>query len=336
MGSDQSLRIASAVSNPNIAFIKYWGNRDNNLNLPTNGSISMNLAGLSTQTRVTFDPSLVCDTLSINGEVYEGAAWQRVSTFLDHIRRTADITHYAAVESQNNFPAGAGLASSASAFAALSLAASRAAGLELDEASLSRLARLGSGSASRSIPGGFVEWFSGEDASDEDRASYAVSIAPTAHWDLIDCVAVLSAGHKETVSRVGHALASTSPLQKARISGAGQRLEVCRNALLQRDFDALAAVAELDSNLMHAVMMTSSPPLFYWQPASLAVMQQIMKWRAGGIPVFYTIDAGPNVHAICLSSWKDRIADGLREISGVMDVLAAPPGGPTHLAEGNP
>lgn len=318
---------ATAQAHPNIAFIKYWGNRDETLRLPANGSISMNLAGLETRTTVTFDPSLPADSLTLNASPVRGAALRRVSSILDLVRAQARQKWQACVESSNNFPTGAGIASSASAFAALALAASAAAGLSLTETELSRLARLGSGSASRSIPGGFVEWQAGENDAD----SYAYSIAPAEHWALVDCVAVVSAGHKPTGSTKGHSLAGTSPLQQARLDDAPRRLEICRRAILQRDFDALAHIAELDSNLMHAVMMTSEPVLFYWDPATLQVMKAVQEWRKSGIPAFFTIDAGPNVHVLCEASDVSRISARLLEIPGVSSVLRAPAGGPARL-----
>ncbi len=208
---------AAAISYPNIAFIKYWGNRDPILRIPANGSISMNLQGLTTRTQVTFAPDLPADQLTLNDQTTSGIALQRVSQFLDHVRKLSGKQWFAQVESENNFPTGAGIASSASAFAALSLAASRAAGLTLSETGLSRLARRGSGSACRSVPGGFVEW----QAGDTDQDSYAYSLAPAEHWKLADCVAIVSQQHKETGSFQGHALADTSPLQTARLSSAG-------------------------------------------------------------------------------------------------------------------
>src|SRR5687768_10255692 len=153
---------ATAQACANIAFIKYWGNRDNKLRLPANGSISMNLDGLYTRTTVSFQPSLPYDELIINGHEVMGTALDRIAYILDIIRGMANIHERAEVMSENNFPSGAGIASSASAFAALALAGSKAAGLNLSEPDLSRLARRGSGSASRSIPGGFVEWQAGE------------------------------------------------------------------------------------------------------------------------------------------------------------------------------
>jgi diphosphomevalonate decarboxylase len=314
----------TALALSNIAFIKYWGNRDERLRLAANGSISMNLAGLETRTRVSFEPGLAQDALNLNGGPLGGSGLRRVSAFLDVVRRLAGIKAYASVESENNFPAGAGIASSASAFAALALAASRAAGLDLDEATLSRLARLGSGSACRSVPGGFVEWQAG--TSDAD--SYAVSIAPPEHWDLVDCIAVLDASHKPTGSTQGHALAGTSPLQAARLADAPRRLEQCRAAILGRDFEALAGIVELDSHLMHAVMMTSTPPLFYWQPATLAILQAVRSARASGLPACSTVDAGPNVHVLCEAAAAEHLASLLGSLPGVQEVRSAHPGGP--------
>jgi diphosphomevalonate decarboxylase len=321
--------LATAISNPNIAFIKYWGNRDHDLRIPSNGSISMNLDGLITRTRVSFSGDLDQDALILDGQAQSGPALQRVSAMLERVRRLAGLRAFAKVESSNNFPTGAGIASSASAFAALALAGSRAAGLELSEAALSSLARTGSGSACRSIPGGFVEWRAG----DRHDNSFAYSIAPPGHWALVDCVAIISRVHKATGSSEGHPLAFTSLLQAARVDDTPRRLAICRQAILQRDFDALAEIMELDSNLMHAVMMTSQPRILYWQPATMAIMQAAPAWRASGIPACYTIDAGPNVHVLCPQDWAQQVSAKLRQIPGVENVLTAQPGGPARLVE---
>ena len=320
---------ATALANPNIAFIKYWGNRDQELRLPVSGSISMNLDGLFTRTTVTFSASLETDSLRINERAVFGPGLDRVTHMLDLIRALAKIDQYAEVSSRNNFPSGAGIASSASAFAALALAGSQAAGITLTERELSRLARRGSGSACRSIPGGFVEWVAGE----LEDGSYAQSIAGPDHWDLVDCVAIVSEGHKMTGSTQGHALASTSPLQAARVADATRRLDICRNAILECDFASFAAIVELDSDMMHAVMMTSNPALFYWQPTSLAVMAAVREWRLDGLDVCYTVDAGPNVHLICRREQAKIVERRARRIEGVKDVLVAMVGGPARLAE---
>jgi diphosphomevalonate decarboxylase len=318
---------AAAEAHPNIALIKYWGDRDSSLRLPMNSSISMNLAGLTTRTVVTFEPALDQDQLLLNGEETSGPALERVTLFLNLVRGQAAITTFARVISSNNFPTGAGIASSAAAFAALCLAASKAAGLTLSEIELSRLARRGSGSASRSIPSGFVEWQAGTG----DLDSYAFSIAPPDHWPLADCIAVVSTGHKRTGSTQGHASASTSPFQSARVAQAPIRLELCRQAIQQQDFEKLASVVEADSTLMHAVMMTANPPLFYWEPASLRLMKLIPEWRQQGLMACYTLDAGPNVHVICPVEQTDAVVQRLSQVEGVQQVLKANVGPAAHL-----
>jgi diphosphomevalonate decarboxylase len=320
---------ATAVACANIAFIKYWGNRDETLRLPVNPSLSMNLDGLYVRTEVSFAANLAQDTFSLNGQPQSGAALERVSKFMDVIRERSGIYWRAAVTSHSNFPIGAGIASSAAAFAALALAGSRAAGLDLGEADLSRLARLGSGSAARSIPGGFVEWKMGS----ADCDSYAFSIAPADHWALADCIAVISGGQKPVGSTEGHALAGTSPLQAARVEDAPRRLNICRQAILARDFPAFAEIVELDSTMMHAVMMTSQPALFYWDPVSLEIMKRVPAWRVSGLPCCFTLDAGPNVHVICPSDRSADVQVQLSAIPGVQRVLVAQAGGPARIIE---
>jgi diphosphomevalonate decarboxylase len=322
-------RKATAAAHPNIAFIKYWGNRDEKLRLPANPSLSMNLGGLATVTTVEFVEGPNDDEVVIGGEPQSGKAKERVSLHLEHIRARAGLQLRARVESHNSFPSGAGIASSASAFAALTVAGAAAAGLALSERELSALARLGSGSAARSIPAGFVEWQMGEVSED----SYAFSIAPPEHWALTDVIAIVSQKHKAVSSTGGHAIAGTSPLQAARAASASERLRRCREALLSRNFTTLADVVEADSNLMHAVMMTSTPPLFYWEPITLAVMRAIRHWRADGLPVCYTVDAGPNVHCLCPAEAAAEVERRLRQNLDVSEILTATPGGPARLIE---
>jgi len=317
---------STALAHPNIAFIKYWGNRHHELRLPVNGSISMNLDGLFAKTTVSFT-SAKQDSLTINNSEIKGKGLERVSYILDIVRKMANINEKAEVTSENNFPAGAGIASSAAAFAALALSASKAAGLNLDEKELSKLARRGSGSASRSIPSGFVEWQMG--TGEED--SFAFSIADRNHWNLVDCIAVVSSAHKKTGSTEGHALASTSPLQDARVADAARRLDICRNAIFKKDFEAFAHIIEHDSDMMHAVMMTSDPPLMYWQAATVEIFHQVREWRKNGLPVGYTVDAGANVHVVCLGEYAKEAEKRLRELSGVKDVLVAGVGGGATL-----
>lgn len=310
---------AIARANANIAFIKYWGNADDALKIPVNASLSMNLEGLYAETTVEWDESLPQDSLILNRQSVTDKALERVVRHLQIVRDRYGVRGFAQVSSQNNFPMGAGIASSAAAFAALSVAATKAAGLNLEERELTTLARLGSGSASRSVPTGFVEW----QAGNTHETSYAYSIADTQHWNLVDVIAVVSNKHKATGSEDGHKTAQTSDLQLARVAKAQERLAICRNALLNCDFEAFAEVVEMDSNLMHAVMMTSRPALFYWMPTTMTIMHAVREWRADGVPVCYTLDAGPNVHCLCLEPVVTKVVEALKAIDGVLDVRVA-------------
>ena len=235
--------------------------------------------------------------------------------------------------SENNFPSGAGIASSASAFAALALAGSKAAGLDLSEQELSRLARRGSGSAARSIPGGFVEWQAGE----QRRRLHSPFRLPDRIIGIWWIALPSSVPHtRRPAPRKDIRIAPTSPLQAARVADAPRRLEICRNAILNCDFNTFASIVELDFDMMHAVMMTSTPALHYWKPASLEVMNSVRHGVADGIPVCYTVDAGPNVHVICPETEANVIDKKLREINGVKDVLVARAGeGAKIVTNGN-
>ncbi|MCJ7732977.1 MAG: hypothetical protein MUP11_00380, partial [Anaerolineales bacterium] len=202
-------------------------------------------------------------------------------------------------------------------------------GLCLSEKELSQLARTGSGSASRSIPGGFVEWQAGVDHD----SSFAATLAGPEHWDLVDYIVVISREHKKTGSSSGHQLARTSPLQAARVADAPRRLDLCRKALMEKDFEAFVEIVEQDCNLMHAVMMTSTPPLYYWQPGTTEIIQAVQSWRKDGLNVCFTIDAGPNVHIICPKSAADAVKRKLGALANIKSILTCTPGGPARLLE---
>lgn len=329
---------ASAIANSNIAFVKYWGDTDSALHLPANPSISMNLGGLETITTVVFLAKQELDEVMIDGAPAADAALHRVTAHLDQVRALAGTEMRARVVSRNNFPAGAGLASSASAFAALTLAATAALGLTLTQDELSALARLGSGSACRSIPTGFVEWVAG----DSHEASRARSVAPPDHWPLCDCVAIVSTTHKAVSSAEGHARALSSPFHRSRVKGAAARVAACRAAILRRDLPALGQAMEIDTVMMHAVAMTSRPPIYYWAPVTLRVIRAVLAWRAEGLPVYYTVDAGPNVHCLCETlQYKGKrsgavdaaeVARRLEALPGVQQVRTAYPGEGARLS----
>lgn len=314
---------ATARAHSNIAFVKYWGNSSHRLRLPANSSLSMNLDRLHTTATVQWSSDDDSDSVTINGAPADDAALRRVSEHLHLLRRRFKTKMFARVQSRNNFPMGAGIASSASSFAALTLAGAAALDEELSERELSTIARRGSGSAARSIPSGYVEWF----AADSHELSYAETFVDYDYWDLADVIAIVSRAHKRVGSTAGHAAADTSILQKTRIDNAPQRLNEVKNAIVNRDFERFARAVEEDSNLMHAVMMTSRPALFYWQPTSLAVMNAVRQWREeDGIQVCYTLDAGPNVHCICVKEDAEKVKTRLGEMSDAIEVLSASAG----------
>ncbi len=323
---DQS---ATARAHANIAFIKYWGNRSAERRLPQNDSLSMNLSAAFTTTTVSFDPDLRDDRVVIDGETRFGPARDRVVQHLGRIRGRAGVDTRARVESTNTFPLGTGIASSASGFAALTLAGAAAIGLDRTPRELSTLARLGSGSAARSVPGGFVEWH----AADTDEGSYAESIAPPEHWDLRDLVAVVSRQPKQTGSTEGHAAAALSSYYASRLLELRRRIPTVRKALLARDMDTLGPEAEAEAISLHVVAMTGRPPIIYWQPETVALLHQVHAWRAAGIPVYFTLDAGPNVHLLCEGHAAAELEAELAGLDYVEAVLHNRPAGPARLIE---
>lgn len=322
-------RKATAQAKSNIAFIKYWGNRDAFLRLPLNDSLSMNLEALFTETTVSFDDALEQDQIIIGEEEVSDPARARVVQHLDRVRGEAKTNAKARVVSRSNFPPGTGLASSASGFAALTLAATRAAGLELDERALSVLARQGSGSACRSIPEGFVEWI----ASSSSATSYAHSIATADYWDLRDVVVITTHEAKKVGSTDGHQAAHTSPFLSERLSRLPARFHRAKRSLLARDLKALGPEVEAEAIELHLIAMTSRPPIFYWSPEMVRVIQAARTWRDGGLAVYFTLDAGSNVHLLCEGKDAETVAANAREIPGAQQVIVSAAGGPAHLVD---
>lgn len=314
---------ATAVAPSNIAFIKYWGKQDETLRIPENGSISMNLSRLLTTTTVQFSAELAEDRLTIDGQSYPPDSIQagRVTAHLDRIRRRAGLSERASVVSQNNFPSGTGLSSSASAFAALTVAAAAAAGLRLSERELSRLARLGSGSACRSIPDGFVEWLPG----DSHESSYAVSLYPPDYWDIVDVVAVVSVEKKEVSSTRGQQAARSSPFFPVRLARIGPKIETIKGIMARRDFPAFGELVEAEAIELHAIMLTSTPSLIYWFPESLKLMRLVRQWRAEGLPVYFTVNTGQDVHLICQKSVVPALTDRLQDVPELQQMIINEP-----------
>ncbi|MBI4035276.1 MAG: diphosphomevalonate decarboxylase, partial [Candidatus Chisholmbacteria bacterium] len=292
--SVESERRATAIAPANIALIKYWGNKPSNL--PYSDTISLNLSNCTTETTLTWKPNLAQDSVIIDHQPVSDKALLRIIKFLDEIRSTYNIKHKAEVISRNNFPMGVGIASSASGFSALALAATAAAGLEIATPELSTLARLGSGSASRSIPDGFVIWHAGQN----HQTSFAESLYPPDYWDLRDFVVIVSEQEKQVGSADGHKLAHTSPLFETRIkTNLPRRLEAVLQALKTKDIQALGETVEQEARELHQVALTSTPSIVYAIDKTLQLTDHILpSWRRQGIPAYFTLDAGPNVHII--------------------------------------
>ncbi len=318
----------TAVAPSNIAFIKYWGKKDEKLRLPENGSISMNLSDLHTTTTVEYDPSLKRDNIVIDHiQVIEES--KRVTDHLNRIRTLANQTAYAHVESINNFPKSAGLSSSASGFAALTLAATKAFGLDLPEKELSILTRQGAGSACRSIPGGFVEWLDGN----TNDTSYAVRIYPPDYWDIVDIVVIVSEEKKHVSSTAGQQIANTSPFFTTRLEHIKEKIMQCKKYMAGKDFPSFGRLVESEALELHSIMMTSWPPLIYLVPNSLALMKQIQQWRTDGLEVYFTVNTGQNVHCICRKKDVQKLSAKLNNLRYVLKTIVNTTSKGAHITD---
>lgn len=314
---------ATAVAPSNIAFVKYWGSRDLERVIPTNPSISMTLTRCHSRCTVEHrdgdGPGEVLLRGADGALAPAGDAFARpVLRHLERLRELAGRTGSFRVATENSFPAAAGLASSASGFAALTVAGVHALELERDATELSVLARLsGSGSAARSVLGGYVEWPAGEG----EEACHATGLAGPEHWDLRNVIAVVETGPKQVSSRDGHRRAGTSPHFARRLEVLPERLAAVRRAIAARDLADLGPRIEQDAVELHLVTMSSDPPIYYWKPATLAVMQRVRALRGQGASAWFTMDAGPNVHVICPPGDEEQVATALAEIPGVQRVI---------------
>lgn len=314
---------ATARAHANIALVKYWGKRDVALNLPAGGSLSMTLAGLTTTTTVAFDGPE--DVLILDGQPSGAGPLKKALAVVDILRERAGIRSPVRIESSNDFPTGAGLASSASGLAALTVATAAAAGLELPKATLSAIARIGSGSATRSLFGGFSEWRVGERPDGAD--SHAVPLFGPEHWDLRVVVAVVSAAKKHVGSTEGmNHTRDTSPFHQPYLASVPHDLDVARAAIAQRDLATLGRVAERSCLRMHALMMAADPALIYLRPQSWEVIFAVQELQRGGVPCFFTADAGPNVKVFCLPEAVETVRSALLELRAVTRLVGARPG----------
>lgn len=299
---------ATCTAHPNIALVKYWGKADAALNLPATGSLSMTLDVFPTVTTVTLDDTLGADEFVLNGVVRTGIPEARVTRFLDLVRAQAGSTARARVTSHNEVPSAAGLASSASGFAALAGAATAAFGLMPTPTELSRLARRGSGSASRSIFAGFALWRAGD-----DEQSVAEPIdAP----DMAMVIAVVDRAEKPVSSREAmRRTIETSPFYPAWVTSTARTLDEAVEACAAGDLERLGALAETNAMRMHAVIQSCDPPIRYLGPTSVALFDRVAGLRGTGMRVWATADAGPNVVAVCHPDDVDAVRDALGDLA---------------------
>lgn len=327
---------SSAIAHSNIALIKYWGRssqHDPNLNIPLNDTVSMtkygltNGARLKTHTTIEFSPDYIENIAIVNGKPLQERGLERVHRVIDYLKKYSGIDYKFKMMSENDFPTQAGLASSASAFAALAIAAVDALGLKFSKEQLSTIARLGSGSASRSIHGGFVYCYQGN----SHDTSYAEQICDPDCFQMNAVIAVVDEQEKKVTSDVGHQLVATSPFNEIRIQKSQAQAKEIRQAILDDDFAKVGQIAEENCKYMHFVMMTSHPPLFYWNPTTFRVIKSIMQFRDEGLECYFTIDAGPNVHCLCRPEDRLEIEERLLEIEGVNRIISAKPANDSYV-----
>jgi diphosphomevalonate decarboxylase len=306
---------ATAIAQPNIALIKYWGKRDIDRNLPAVGSISITLSDLHTKVSIDLSADLPADLLVVN-DAENQAMLPRISTCLDNV--LGKQRAFARVVTRSNFPIAAGLASSASAFAATTVAAADAANLSMKTEELARLAGASSGSAARSLYGGFVELRNTGDSIE------LLPLCAVDEWPLRVVVAITEFGPKAVGSTEAMEISrKTSPFYQSWLQQQDHDLEVARTAIAERDFAQLAAIAEHNCLKMHSVMWASRPPMVYWNAATMCCMQTVRRLQGEGHNVFFTIDAGPQIKAVCLPDEVEIVSEALAETSGVQEIMTS-------------
>lgn len=311
---------ATAKAHTNIALIKYWGKRDDTLKLPMNNSLSLTLDALHTTTTVEFNPELEHDIFYLNDEKIQGISYQRVSSFLDLVREYGDQKEHALVKSINEVPTAAGFASSASGFAALAGAATKAMGLDINDQNLSRLTRQGSGSACRSIYGGFVEWQKGNQTDGSD--SFAVQLEEESYWDIRVAAVVLFDEEKTVSSSEGmKRTVDTSVFYDGWVDSIPADLQTIKEGIHEKDFEKVGSIAEANCLRMHGTTFGAKPPFTYWSNATFTVMETVQRMREEGIPMYFTIDAGPNVKVLYLPEHESVIQEKLHSIPGVKNLV---------------
>ncbi len=320
----------TAKAQSNIALVKYWGKKDDGLRLPKNSSVAIALDEAYTLTTVEFNEKYKEDEVELLGQGFEEDEAEKVKKHLDRVRKLANIQTKAKVVSKNNFPKSAGMASSASGFAALSMAAANAADLTLSEREMSVLARNGSGSASRSIPGGVSVWYT----ADDDQGSYAEKIDYPKDWDIkVLLVMAEDTSAKKVSTTEAMAMASTSPYFSESVIQAEKNIVSLKKSMANGDWSAFGKVVEDECCRLHAICMTQSPNILYWRGITIEVFQALYRLRDQGVEAFFTVDAGPHVHVVCRGKDVETVKLTLNKLSGIKTIIECGIGGGAKLVE---
>lgn len=294
------MKQGKARAHTNIALIKYWGKADQQLIIPMNSSLSLTLDAFYSETQVTFSKDFSADSFYLNGQQQSPQENKKIVSFLNRARTLANVNEFAKVESENFVPTAAGLASSASGLAALAGACNAALDLQLNPTELSRFARRGSGSACRSIFGGFAEWQKGN----SDDTSFAVPIEANGWEQELAMIFILvNDQQKDISSRDGmQRTVDTSVFYKGWLEAVKEDLAVAKQAIAQKDFTLLGETTEANGLRMHATTLGAVPPFTYWSPNSLVAMNRVRQLRSEGFDCYFTMDAGPNVKILTKKS----------------------------------
>lgn len=328
------MKNTTAVAHSNIALIKYWGKSNQHLNIPAVDSISITLKELYTKTTIKKLEDSESDSFFLDNKPANEKQSEKVRKFLELISLKKEFNSALRFDSENNFPTGAGLASSASGFAALTLAATNSVGLDLTPSELSELARQGSGSAARSVFGGFVHMHRGKDKNGKDAV--AEQLFDENYWDLRLLILVTSTKEKDIGSTEGMNLtASTSPYYNSWIQSTNNDIDEMKNAIVQKDFEKVGELAEFSCLKMHSLAMSANPGIIYWNEYTVKLISKVRELRKKGFEVFFTIDAGPQVKVLCFPSDVEKVQNEFKNTSGIQQIITTSIGPSAYIVGEN-
>ena len=305
----------------NVALIKYWGKTDLEKNIPAVASLSIGMEDLRTETIISESKDKI-DTLVGRFEKHEK---KRILNYVSMAKKLLGVSGGLKIETANNFPSSSGLASSASGFAAIALGINEFYALDLPRKDISRLARLGSGSAARSIYGGFVQMDTGADP-------FAAPLKLEDPWVLDVLVLVTEEQPKKLSSTDSMNLTKrTSPFYSAWLDTQENDFLSAKDAIIEKDFWRLARISEHNCLKMHSTIMTAKPPHIYWNPSTVKILHQVKKIQEKGLHVFFTIDAGPQIKLICDPSDTQLILEQFESMHDIAKKIVTKVGGEPRI-----